>query len=169
MADPSLLSELPGPDAGRFAGSDVDQATDGPRLQTQLERIEAYMADGNWRDVEHIARHLDIPANSVQAQLRNLRKPEFGAYDVESRRKDDGGATYYRVGAKGTGTPQPKALVADQVVRDVLAAADGLIAYLEHRAGCAGVRSGASLCNCGYVAVRQAWLSARTASRKAGL
>lgn len=168
MADPSLLTDLRGPDAGRFAGADVDQATDGHRLQTQLERIEAHMADGHWRSVDMIARVLDIPANSVQAQLRNLRKVEFGSYEVESRQKD-GGATYYRVGAKGAGTPQPKALMADDTVRDVLAAADGLIGFLEHHAGCAATGSGGKLCNCGFVSVRAAWLTARTASRKAGL
>lgn len=168
MADPSLLSDLPGPDAGRFAGADIDQATDGPRLQTQLERIEAHMADGHWRSVDMIARVLDVPANSVQAQLRNLRKLEFGSYEVESRQKD-GGATYYRVGPKGSGTPAPKAIVADSTVADVLAAADALIGYLEHRPGCSAARSGASFCNCGFVKVRKTWLDARTASRRAGL
>lgn len=168
-ADPSLLAELPGPDAGRFAGADVDQDGDSERLQTQLERIEAHMADGHWRSVEVIARVLCIPANSVQAQLRNLRKAEFGAYEVESRRKDGSATTYYRVGAKGAGSPAPKALVADATVHQVLAAADGLIAYLEHRGGCAALSQGSRVCNCGFIEARRVWLEARTASRRAGL
>jgi len=37
------------------------------------------------------------PENSIQAQLRNLRKPEFGRHAVERRRRDQGNVSEYQL------------------------------------------------------------------------
>lgn len=45
------------------------------------------MLDGFWRTLSEIARELGYPEASVSAQLRHLRKPEFGSYLVDKRRR----------------------------------------------------------------------------------
>ena len=76
-----------------FSGSDFDPARDAVRLYSQIKRLEDHMRDGAWRTVSRIALELTrkhpgerFPENSVQAQLRNLRKPVFGGYTVTKRR-----------------------------------------------------------------------------------
>jgi hypothetical protein len=59
--------------------------------------------------------------------------------------------------------------VNDEVARAALAAADDLIPYLAHVAGCGAVAGGGAPCTCGFVAARRQWVDARTASRRAGL
>jgi hypothetical protein len=64
-----------------FAGADYDAARDHSRLTTQVERIRGIAIDGKWRTVQRLCEELrkkypgsHFPENSVQAQLRNLKK-----------------------------------------------------------------------------------------------
>lgn len=57
------------------------------------------MLDGKWRTVADISQATGDPENSVQAQLRHLRKPRFGAYIV-SRQREGGGLYYYYLRAR---------------------------------------------------------------------
>lgn len=63
-----------------FSGADFIAARDEKRLVTQLERIRDLISDGEWRTVSSMSNTLtsrygaNFPENSVQAQLRNLRK-----------------------------------------------------------------------------------------------
>jgi len=100
MSDTILISDLP---LFRFTGSDYDKGRDQSRLQTQLECIESVVIDGQWRDITQLTAilrsiypHVQFPENSVQAQLRNLRKTK--QYIVEKRNVSEKGACWqYRV------------------------------------------------------------------------
>lgn len=83
----------------RFDGPDYVTALDADRLTGQLARIYALMRDGRWRTLREIAMAAEAPESSVSAQLRHLRKPRFGRYVVEKRRREpwDAGIYEYRV------------------------------------------------------------------------
>lgn len=51
----------------------------------QLDRIKAVIRDGRWRTLEEIAAQANAPHASVSAQLRNLRKPAMGGWDIEKK------------------------------------------------------------------------------------
>ena len=71
----------------RFDGPSFDPALDQDRLAKQLGRVFDLMRDGDWRTLREIASATGDPESSVSAQLRNLRKPRFGSYVVEKRRR----------------------------------------------------------------------------------
>ena len=59
----------------RFDGAHYKPSVDYYRLARQIERVKAVMGDGQWRSVAQIHDLLPHdPENSIQAQLRNLRK-----------------------------------------------------------------------------------------------
>ena len=76
---------------------------DGLRIQTPLERVREYMLrSSGWRSLSEIATATGDLSSSVSAQLRHLRKPRFGAYLVEKRRREGHPGTWeYRVSAGG--------------------------------------------------------------------
>lgn len=88
-------------------GPAFDPHIDGPRLQRQQETIRAFMGDGRWRTLAEISEQTGFPEASISAQLRHLRKPQFGAYQVEKRRRDGAGLWEYRVLP-----PRPKPAIA---------------------------------------------------------
>lgn len=85
-----------------FAGATFDEANDRERLTTQIECIRAVVSDQGWRTVQGLTaelrkgfRSINFPENSVQAQLRNLRKV---GYRVERRNVAKTGSLFeYRV------------------------------------------------------------------------
>jgi hypothetical protein len=90
---PSLFETAP-----RFDGSGYDPALDGDRLRRQLGRVWNLMRDGHWRTLYEIADTTGDPQTSISAQLRHLRKPRFGGYTVDKRRRTALGGTYeYRL------------------------------------------------------------------------
>jgi hypothetical protein len=63
------------------------------------------MRDGQWRTLYEIAKATGDPETSTSAQLRHLRKPRFGGYVVEKRRRTATAGTWeYRllIGREGT-------------------------------------------------------------------
>lgn len=78
-------------------GPSYDEKLDGARLRKQHERIRQFMSDGRWRTLNEIANFLGYPEPSVSAQLRHLRKKEFGSYVVDRRRRGTTGLWEYRV------------------------------------------------------------------------
>lgn len=66
-----------------FDGEDAQTPAAVVRLTGQLERIWNLMQDRKWRTVQQIADRLKISHCSASAQLRNLRKPQFGEHTVE--------------------------------------------------------------------------------------
>ena len=69
----------------RFSGPEYKPRRDFERLTKQHERVREAMRDGKWRTVAQISRITGDPENSVQAQLRHLRKPRFGGWIVSKR------------------------------------------------------------------------------------
>jgi hypothetical protein len=55
------------------------------------------MKGGQRRTLNELADLTGDPHTSVSAQMRHLRKPRFGSYTVERRRRGDGGLYEYRL------------------------------------------------------------------------
>lgn len=71
----------------KFQGSDYKAELDEIRLSGQILRIFDLMKDGRWRSLREIAyKTLDGEA-SISAQLRNMRKAQFGSHIVLRRRR----------------------------------------------------------------------------------
>lgn len=66
-----------------FAGSDYDHARDAARLTLQHERVLAVMLDHKPHTLSEIAEVTGDPPASVSAQLRHLRRPEFGGHTIK--------------------------------------------------------------------------------------
>lgn len=48
------------------------------------------MKDGSWHTLPEIAAGTGDPEASISARLRDLRKPRFGSYVVDRRRRSQG-------------------------------------------------------------------------------
>lgn len=81
---------------GEF-GPAYDKRIDGTRLQTQCDCIREWMLRHGWTTLQEIKQALGYPESSISAQLRHLRKEEFGSFTVEKRRRDGEGTWEYRV------------------------------------------------------------------------
>lgn len=73
----------------RFSGPAYDPAFDKDRLTKQIGRIFHLMIDGQWRTLQEIESVTGYGQASISANLRHLRKPRFGFYNVERRRHGD--------------------------------------------------------------------------------
>jgi hypothetical protein len=99
-----------------------DVSKDHKRMAHQLDTVREFMADGVWRTVAEIVQALTThemaqgtclrckttdraqpcllahaTETGISARLRDLRKPKFGGYVVESKRRYDGGLWEYRL------------------------------------------------------------------------
>jgi len=64
-----------------FSGATYVREVDEGRLTEQLRVVYRIMRDGQWRTVEELAAATGFKnSRSLEAQLRNLRKPQFGGY-----------------------------------------------------------------------------------------
>jgi hypothetical protein len=84
--------------------STLDPRIDAPRIATQLELVRDLMLDGEWRTFAEIStwlhgKHAVLASEAgISARLRDLRKPQHGAWQVERRRVGaDRGLWEYRV------------------------------------------------------------------------
>jgi hypothetical protein len=88
---------LPEPHRNRaFDGTTYEPREDYTRLKGQLWRVFQLMSDGKWRTLGEIADDAGGSEASVSARLRDLRKPKYGAREVE-RERVDGGLYRYRL------------------------------------------------------------------------
>lgn len=72
-----------------------DWAKDHARLERQMDKIREYMlGHGEWRTLGEIEQATGYPQASISAQLRHLRKPQFGCWEVARRRRHEDGGTY---------------------------------------------------------------------------
>lgn len=93
----------------RFEGPEYKTAEDKLRLSKQIGRIYRCMQDGAWRTLEEIAGITGDHESSISAQLRNLRKPQFGSYIVLRRHRGDRAHGLYEYRLEG-----PRLVVAGQ-------------------------------------------------------
>jgi hypothetical protein len=77
------------PRAPRYGGESFNPVADAKRLNKQCAAVHALMQDGNWRTPSDIEAATGFNWASASARLRDLRKPQFGAFRVERRRKGD--------------------------------------------------------------------------------
>ena len=74
----------------KFDGADYIPERDNDRLGAQLKRIFDIVIDGQWRTLQDISELTGDPHASISAQLRHLRKPRFGSWNVERKYIGDG-------------------------------------------------------------------------------
>jgi len=67
---------------------------DGPRITKQRESILGLCLGHLWLTLGEISATLDYPEASISAQLRHLRKAQFGGYIVNKRRRSAGTYEY---------------------------------------------------------------------------
>lgn len=80
-----------------------DRTLDEPRLTSLRDRVLLVMGDGRWRTLGEIQARTGGAETGVSAKLRDLRKAQFGAHCVESRRRGNPrhGVWEYRLVARG--------------------------------------------------------------------
>lgn len=76
-------------------GDHYDKDRDEPRLTNQRELILAYIKQHRDFSVLEISEALGFPENSVSAQVRHLRKKEFGDHCIPIRHVGGGLYRYY--------------------------------------------------------------------------
>jgi hypothetical protein len=79
-------------------GPAYDPKLDGQRLGEQGERILKYMLSlpwDTWSTLAEIEQATGYPQASLSAWLRHFRKPKFGSYTVDKRRRTDGEGTSF--------------------------------------------------------------------------
>lgn len=74
----------------KYGGSTFDPALDEQRLNEQTIRVYRLMIDEEWRTLSEISAVTEDPEASISARLRDLRKPDFGGFDVQRRRRSAG-------------------------------------------------------------------------------
>lgn len=83
---------------GRTYKSEHDKA----RLSGQLLRVLEAMNDGEWRTLRELSDEADGSEASVSARLRDLRKPRFGAWTVDRRRRGEATRGIHEYRLRGT-------------------------------------------------------------------
>lgn len=83
----------------KFPGPDYVPELDEKRLTTQHARIKRVMGSGEWFTLYEIEQRTGDNQASISAQLRHLRKPAFGSFILEKRRRGDreNGLFEYRI------------------------------------------------------------------------
>ncbi len=77
-----------------FDGATFEAPRDADRLGHQLGAVRDYLLRvGCWCSLVEIERATGYPQASISARIRDLRKPKFGGFNVQRRR---------RVGSRGT-------------------------------------------------------------------
>lgn len=79
-----------------FDGVTFNEARDGTRLKSQMERVREMMQSGIWYKLSHLVMWCGGTEASISARIRDLRKPRFGGHTI-SRRHIAGGTWEYRM------------------------------------------------------------------------
>lgn len=72
-----------------FDGQTFEPAHDLARLTSQLERVKAVMSGGGWFTLTELQRLCGGSEASLSARLRDCRKPAFGSWIVDRRRRGE--------------------------------------------------------------------------------
>lgn len=93
-----------------FGGKTYSVSLDYQRLATQLGRVWRLMVDGEWRTLQEIHREVGGSEAGISARIRDFRKPQFGGYEVDRRRRGNpsAGLWEYRLVVKPKTRRKPK-------------------------------------------------------------
>lgn len=91
--DEEIVPRMPRP-------KDYQSGQDHTRLARQHRDIKTLMLDGVWRTVKEISEKLSYPETSVSAQIRHLRRPKFGSWTVNRRRRLNSAVSEYQLKEK---------------------------------------------------------------------
>lgn len=72
-----------------FAGKTYEAKHDEKRLTSQLERVREALLTGGRYTLEELKAKCGGSEAGVSARIRDLRKTQFGGYDVQSGRRGD--------------------------------------------------------------------------------
>lgn len=89
-----------------FDGRTFNQVRDGSRLRGQLEAVRGALISGGWWTLAKLSERARGSEASVSARLRDLRKPKFGAYDIERRYVSNGVWEYHLKAGAADGAHQ---------------------------------------------------------------
>jgi hypothetical protein len=85
-----------------FSGSDYVPKHDQKRLTGQIERVYLLLCGSGWLTLSEMEKALNDlhpehhhPQASISAQIRNLRKIQFGSHEIEKRPRGDRGNGLY--------------------------------------------------------------------------
>ena len=56
-------------------------------LAGQTERVYLALKSATWLTLPELHKMTNDPISSISAQIRHLRKPEFGSYTIKRRRR----------------------------------------------------------------------------------
>jgi hypothetical protein len=73
-----------------FGGKTYDAERDEKRLTGLLERVYGFLQAHEWVTLHDIHAVVGGSEAGVSARLRDLRKADFGAHDIQRRRRRDG-------------------------------------------------------------------------------
>ena len=77
-----------------FNGPAYDPKLDHKRLTHQIKRVYDAAVGSTWKTLAELEAETGDPQASISAQLRHLRKPRFGGWQVDRRRRVEGGGTW---------------------------------------------------------------------------
>jgi hypothetical protein len=87
-----------------FDGATYAPLLDKHRLNSQLRAVWDVLCDGEPHTVDEMqARGVKGRESGITARIRDFRKPEFGAFEIESKRVSGGTYTYRLVIPKPVG------------------------------------------------------------------
>jgi hypothetical protein len=75
--------------AGPRDGETFNATFDLARLNAQARRVYDVMIRGEWLTLAEVSELTGDPEASVSARLRDFRKPKFGGFTVERRRRGE--------------------------------------------------------------------------------
>jgi len=85
-----------------FDGETYVSERDKKRLLQQIDRIRKFMVSpSGWKTLGEIEKNTGEPQASISAQLRNLRKKNFGAWVLEKRIRNGSNTWEYRLRCPG--------------------------------------------------------------------
>ena len=93
-------------------GPAFDKEKDGKRIATQIENLQVYMYYESQRNRWHTLEEIEAgyrklfpfarpaPQPSLSADLRHLRKKQFGWFIIEKRRRNDAAVWEYKLSSR---------------------------------------------------------------------
>jgi len=69
-----------------FGGLTFDPVLDQERMKIQLGRVFCEMRDQDWHTIPELQQKCGGSEAAISARIRDLRKPQFGSYEIITQR-----------------------------------------------------------------------------------